>query len=45
ESLPLYDVFAGGVLERIPAAYGAGTPPDGIVVPNPSRRALPLLEP
>lgn len=47
ESLPLYDVFAGGVLERIPAGHppGAGTPPDGLVVPGPSRRALPLLEP
>ncbi|MCQ0025131.1 STM4011 family radical SAM protein [Streptomyces somaliensis DSM 40738] len=27
ETLPLYDVFAGGVLERIPAAYPAPVPP------------------
>lgn len=46
ESLPLYDVFAGGVLERIPAGFGAsgGAPRDGLVMPDPSRRALPLLE-
>jgi hypothetical protein len=25
ESLPLYDVFAGGVLERIPRAQARGT--------------------
>ncbi|MEV5678157.1 MULTISPECIES: STM4011 family radical SAM protein [unclassified Streptomyces] len=42
ETLPLYDVFAGGVLERIPAPGSGITPPDGLVVPSPSRRALPL---
>ncbi|WP_405462035.1 STM4011 family radical SAM protein [Streptomyces sp. NBC_00101] len=37
ESLPLYDVFAGGVLERIPAVAGGAAPP------GPSRPRLPLV--
>jgi hypothetical protein len=32
ETLPLYDVFAGGVLERVPAA----------VPPEPARRPAPI---
>ncbi|MDW6058777.1 STM4011 family radical SAM protein [Streptomyces sp. FXJ1.4098] len=43
ESLPLYDVFAGGVLERIPAAVGTGSG----LTPHPAVHAdvspLPLL--
>ncbi|MFI1584955.1 STM4011 family radical SAM protein [Embleya sp. NPDC020630] len=29
DALPLYDVFAGGILERIPAGYGTGPRPHG----------------
>ncbi|KAK1183284.1 STM4011 family radical SAM protein [Streptomyces sp. NBS 14/10] len=43
ESLPLYDVFAGGVLERIPATVGTGSG----LTPHPAVHAdvspLPLL--
>ncbi|WP_042420909.1 STM4011 family radical SAM protein [Streptacidiphilus anmyonensis] len=37
ESLPLYDVFAGGVLERIPAAWPRPASPERAAVPSRSR--------
>ncbi|MFF7154266.1 STM4011 family radical SAM protein [Streptomyces sp. NPDC008139] len=40
ESLPLYDVFAGGVLERVPAARTAAAPEAGAVG---GRALLPLI--
>jgi hypothetical protein len=45
ESLPLYDVFAGGVLERVPAALPPAVPPTAPLAVPPAvthRAALPV---